>query len=322
MNRIDRLQAILIQLQSKKVVKAQEIADRFAISLRTVYRDVRALEEAGVPIGAEAGVGYFIMEGYHLPPVLFSNTEAQALLLGAKLIEIMTDQSVDSAFQSALFKIKSVLKTHSKEKLEDLEQRIAIVKNPRLASQTFDNHFLADIQHALVQHQVLSIEYFSSYNTEFTHRHIEPIGLLHYSSGWHLIAYCQLRNDYRDFRVDRIKTLDMTAKTFRSRPTDSIQDYMNSIVHTQQLQQVVLVFDKSVVRYVESQKYGYGFVSQQDLGEQVRMHFLTSHLDALAHWLLMYINTVVVESPLTLKTTIQKLVLELQQHYLAATQTN
>ncbi len=68
MNRIDRLTAILIQLQGKRIVKAQDISDRFDISLRTVYRDVRALMEAGVPIGSEAGTGYYIVDGYHLPP--------------------------------------------------------------------------------------------------------------------------------------------------------------------------------------------------------------------------------------------------------------
>src|SRR5690606_12965441 len=105
MNRIDRLTAILVQLQSKKVVTAQEIANRFEISLRTVYRDVRALEDAGVPIGAEAGKGYFIMEGYHLPPVMFTQQEANALVLGAKLIEGQTDVSIKKNFTEAMLKI-------------------------------------------------------------------------------------------------------------------------------------------------------------------------------------------------------------------------
>ena len=87
MNRLDRLTAILIHLQTKRVVRAQELSDRFNISLRTVYRDVRSLEEAGVPIGAEAGVGYFLND-YHLPPVSFTNTEASALLLAGKLITL------------------------------------------------------------------------------------------------------------------------------------------------------------------------------------------------------------------------------------------
>src|ERR687897_2699091 len=100
MNRIDRLTAILIQLQTKRVVKAEEIADRFEISLRTVYRDVRALMEAGVPIGSEAGKGYFIVDGYHLPPVMFTTDEASALMLAGKLVEKMTDNSVRTEFVS------------------------------------------------------------------------------------------------------------------------------------------------------------------------------------------------------------------------------
>src|SRR4029079_3218516 len=108
-NRIDRLTAILIHLQSKKVVKAEEISDRFEISLRTVYRDVRSLMEAGVPIGSEAGTGYFIVDGYYLPTVMFSQEEASSMLLASKLVEKMADDSVRRAFESALMKIKSVL---------------------------------------------------------------------------------------------------------------------------------------------------------------------------------------------------------------------
>ncbi len=94
MNRIDRLHAILTHLQSKKRVTAQELADRFNISLRTVYRDVKALDESGVPVIGEAGSGYSIMEGYRLPPVMFTQEEAAALIMGAKLAERMTDASV------------------------------------------------------------------------------------------------------------------------------------------------------------------------------------------------------------------------------------
>ncbi|HZB12127.1 MAG TPA: HTH domain-containing protein, partial [Chryseolinea sp.] len=106
MNRIDRLTAILIQMQTKRVVKAEEIADRFEISLRTVYRDVKALMEAGVPIGSEAGKGYFIVDGYHLPPVMFTQEEGSAMLFAGKLVEKMTDKSIRKEFESALLKIK------------------------------------------------------------------------------------------------------------------------------------------------------------------------------------------------------------------------
>src|SRR5436190_19791823 len=121
MNRIDRLTAILIQLQTKRIVRAEEIANRFEISLRTVYRDVKALMEAGVPIGSEAGTGYFIVDGYHLPPVMFSQEEASAMLMAGKLAEKMTDLSVKREFESALMKVKAVLNDDGKDHLEMLQ---------------------------------------------------------------------------------------------------------------------------------------------------------------------------------------------------------
>src|SRR5215203_7098302 len=108
MNRIDRLAAITIQLQSKRLVKAQEVADKFGISLRTVYRDIHALEEAGVPVIGEAGVGYRLMEGYKLPPVLFNQDEASALLTASKLMQSMSDEHSSKHYSSALDKIKAV----------------------------------------------------------------------------------------------------------------------------------------------------------------------------------------------------------------------
>src|SRR6187431_2755844 len=126
MNRIDRLTAILIQLQTKRIVKAEEISDRFEISLRTVYRDVKALMEAGVPIGSEAGKGYFIVDGYHLPPVMFTQAEASSLMMAGKLVEKMTDKSIQHEFDSALNKIRAVLHDEEKEHLENLQAHIEV----------------------------------------------------------------------------------------------------------------------------------------------------------------------------------------------------
>jgi len=128
MNRLDRLTAILIQLQAKKVVKAQDIAERFAISLRTVYRDVRTLEEAGVPIIGEAGVGYSLMDGYRLPPVMFTTEEATAFLTAEKFIQKFTDASTVKNYTSAMYKIRSVLRTPEKDLLENMDGYIEVFR--------------------------------------------------------------------------------------------------------------------------------------------------------------------------------------------------
>src|SRR6266550_1860858 len=119
MNRIDRLAAILIQLQSRRLIKAQDIAEKFSISLRTVYRDIHALEEAGVPVGGEAGIGYRLMEGYKLPPVMFNQDEASALLTAAKLVQSKTDAGISKHYTSALDKIKAVLRLSEKDHIEE-----------------------------------------------------------------------------------------------------------------------------------------------------------------------------------------------------------
>src|SRR5215831_5717379 len=132
MNRIDRVTAVLIQLQSKKVVKAQDIAERFNISLRTVYRDINTLQEAGVPLIGEAGVGYSIMDGYRLPPVMFTREEATAFLTAEKLMEKLTDPSSDENYKSAMYKIRSVLRLAEKDFLENIDGHIEVFKSRRI----------------------------------------------------------------------------------------------------------------------------------------------------------------------------------------------
>lgn len=315
MNRIDRLTAILIQLQTKKVVRAEEIANRFEISLRTVYRDVKALMEAGVPIGSEAGKGYFIVDGYHLPPVMFTQSEASALVLAGKLVEKMTDKSIRQEFESALFKIQSVLHDPEKDHLESLQSHIAVRQRPRTEQPESDHH-LRDIQKAVVDKEVLRIQYFSSYNEQSTKRDVEPIGLYYYGEAWHLIAWCRLRNGYRDFRADRIKELKGTGITFDARNLFTLQEYMATVVQSHnEMHQVVLLFEKSAARYIGNTRYGYGFVSEEDYNGRIRMTFLTGHLHGLCRWILMYGKEVEVQSPERVKVILGELVEELATYY-------
>lgn len=314
MNRLDRLTAILIHLQTKRVVRAQELADRFGISLRTVYRDVRSLEEAGVPIGAEAGVGYFLTD-YHLPPVMFTSAEASALLMGGKLIEKLADESIRTEFESALFKIKSVMKRSDQEHLNDLDAHIDVAKSTW--RQPYSGELLTHIQHAIAQNHVLQLQYHSQYNDAETQREVEPVGLYHYHMAWHLIAFCHTRQDYRDFRVDRIRHLTDTGERFARRERLSLQEYLDRMGVDMPMVEAILVFPKSVTRFMHEQRYGYGFQDEEDLGKLVRMRFQTPYLEGLARWLLMYGNAVTIEQPAQLQIMMQALADEIKTHYAA-----
>jgi predicted DNA-binding transcriptional regulator YafY len=315
MNRIDRLTAILIQLQTKRVVKAEEIAERFEISLRTVYRDVRALMEGGVPIGSEAGKGYFIVDGYHLPPVMLSQEEASAMLTAGKLVEKMTDPSIRKAYESALLKIRSVLNDSEKDHLQNLESSIQVFRLPEQNAE-FPNEFMAEITKAVSHKCVLSLEYASAKTQEETKRDVEPIGIVHYTGRWHLIAWCRLRNGYRDFRMDMIKSLKNTGERFDARNLFTLEEYFKSLMQThQEMEKVTVSFDRSVSRYLRNSRYYYGFVSEEELDDKVRMTFLVGNFKSFCRWLLMYGTAVELESPDKLRETMDAVLDELTLHY-------
>ncbi|MBC7851494.1 MAG: YafY family transcriptional regulator [Chitinophagaceae bacterium] len=321
MNRIDRLHAILTHLQSKRKVTAQEIADRFNISLRTVYRDVKALDESGVPVIGEAGSGYTVMEGYRLPPVMFNQEEAVALMLGSKLAAQFTDNSVQKQFESALFKIKAVLRSTDKDHVDNLDDHIAIFSGPNKPEEQSSSQYLAVLQKAIVTRNVVLIKYQAGYSDDVTERIIEPIGLCYYGSAWHLIAWCRMRKGYRDFRISRMKTLHVRDETFRRENHPSLQSYLDEIKaqHGSGLLEVSILFHKDVVRFVGEQRYFHGFVSEEKAGDYYRMKFLTSHLEGMGRWLLMFTDAVKVEAPIELIAAMQTLVDELQQMYSSKT---
>jgi predicted DNA-binding transcriptional regulator YafY len=316
MNRIDRLHAILTHLQSKKKVTAQDIADRFNISLRTVYRDVKALEESGVPVIGEAGIGYSVMEGYRLPPVMFSREEASALIMGAKLAEKFTDQSIRKHFEGALYKIKAVLRGSDKDFVDTLTSHIHITERRTHLGEEFGQQHLSNIQHAIVNKRCLKICYHSTYKEEMTTRVTEPIGLYYYGHCWHLIAWCSLRQDYRDFRVDKISALTLLDDCFQGKAHPSLKEYIDKIQSRAQLIETVVIFDKDVAKQIQAYKYYFGFVSEEETNdERVKMRFLTSCLESFGRWLISYTNRVTVILPEALHEKMIRYTEELKDHY-------
>jgi predicted DNA-binding transcriptional regulator YafY len=155
MNRVDRLMAIVVYLQARRVARAEDLARHFEISVRTVYRDIAALGEAGVPVIAEAGVGYALMKGYFLPPVSLTAEEASALVAAAILLRHHSDASLDKHTSSAIMKVRSVLPRDRQNAFDDLERTMA----PLDCSARKYAVDLADLQSALCRRSVLRISY-------------------------------------------------------------------------------------------------------------------------------------------------------------------
>ena len=222
--RLVRLTAIVTQLQSKKIVTARDIAEKHNISIRTVYRDIRTLERSGIPIVTEEGRGYSIVEGYKIPPVMFTEQEANALITAEQIILKNKDKSLADQYANAIEKIRSVLKYAQKDKAELLTERMEVRHNPH-KEQT--SHDLILIQSAITNYQVLKMEYLSL-SDQKSERLIEPFAIIHTQENWVLIAFCQLRNDFRAFRLDRIKRIVHTNKMFKPHKI-TLQQYYESM---------------------------------------------------------------------------------------------
>jgi len=286
MTRIERISAILIQLQSKSVITAQEIADRFGISVRTVYRDIRTLEESGVPIASEAGIGYSLADGYKLPPVQFTPEEAVAFITAEKLIEKLTDQGLNTDFQSGITKIKSILRPKEKLYLESLENQIAVVENHFVPRTNDDEKFLPRIIRSIANKNLVQISYIGGHNPALTQRTLEPVGIFFQSPRWHFIAYCHLREDYRQFRIDRIQNMSVLQDHFEGKHPP-LEMFINKLAQERELSKVVLDIENSVVSFLGDQLYYHGYVSSERGDIYTRFHFLTPSLEGMARWFMM-----------------------------------
>lgn len=308
--RFDRIVAILIQLQSKRIVKAQELSDRFEVSLRTIYRDIRTLEAAGVPIASEAGVGYSIMEGYRLPPVMFTKEEAGSFVAAEKLMQHFTDRSLGAHHESAMLKLKSVLRGSEKDWVEALEAQVRI-----FPSQDIFNEKVPNALELLFESIAEKTQVFLSYEAidadAPVDRKIEPVGIFNENNFWYVMGFCHLRQAYRQFRTDRIHRINRTSERFllqhgsleelrRPRPT--------------QKHKVKISVDKKVAKFLKGSRKGYGFIAERQLPDAVEMTFMIDDIDNhFARWYLMFGDYATVIEPESLKERLAQLLDKQQQ---------
>ena len=208
--RLSRLTAILTQLQTKRLLTSSTLAEKFGVSVRTIYRDIRALEQAGVPILTEDGRGYTLMEGYKIPPVMFTENQANALILAEQLVLKNKDTSFIEDYSEAIDKIKAVLRQSEKDKVNLLADRTRFEQN---INRERNSNNLSQLQFAITNFCVTKIDYTNETN-KITSRLIEPFALISTTDNWLMVAWCRSRKSFRYFRLDWIKKMEILAKKF------------------------------------------------------------------------------------------------------------
>lgn len=306
LKRFDRLVAILVQLQSKKIVKAQEIAERFQVSLRTIYRDIKTLENAGVPVFGEAGSGYALVEGYRLPPVMFTKEEAASFLAAEKLMKQFTDQGLGKNFESALLKIKSVLRGTEKDWLANLEEYITVHSRVPAFNEAAPNAMELLLE-SLAEKKQIKLHYQAIKDTQWQERNIEPIGIFHENQFWYILGYCHLRQDYRQFRLDRIHGIFRTELPFSRLHHLSVDEYrkQKQIPHNVKVR---LLVDRIVANYLQYDRHNYGFVSQKEQGAKIELTFMIPENDGgFIRWFLMYADYAEILEPDELRERVKNI---------------
>ncbi len=230
MSQLSRLISILTLLKSKRILTSTELADRYEVSVRTIYRDIRKLEEAGIPVISIEGKGYSLMDGYFVTPVQFTEKQANALITAQHLVSQTQDESFVHDFNEALIKIKSVFRSSIQEKSELLNDKIVVLDSYWSDIEPIQSNALSDIQLAITNFNFIEINYQKVHTNEASFRKIEPYAMYSIQNKWILIAWCHLRNDYRAFRIDKIQQYKILTETFEDRKFN-LQDYFSEYSH-------------------------------------------------------------------------------------------
>jgi predicted DNA-binding transcriptional regulator YafY len=220
MRRADRLFEIIQLLRRKPTTRAIDLSRALEVSERTIYRDIQDLMASGVPIEGEAGVGYVLHSGFDLPPLMFKEQELEALVLGARIIESWADSELADAASDAIAKIEAVIP----ESLRGFMARTALLAPPshRMEPLSFD---LAELRRAVRSLSKVSFSY-TDIIRQKSHRTVRPLSLAYFGPVWLLAAWCELRQDFRTFRLDRITEFAVAAEHFRFERGRTLHDFL------------------------------------------------------------------------------------------------
>ena len=220
MRRADRLFQIVQLLSCDRVTTARQIAEQLEVSERTIYRDIQDLSLSGMPIESETGVGYRLMKGFHLPPLMFDEEELAALLLGVRIVQSRTDSHLSRAAKQAIAKIEKVLPAHLKSGFR--RQEIMV---PDYSGLYPEVPYLSELRQAVKQQHKITFDC-TREDGQHSSRTVHPLGIFFWNHVWTMLAWCELRESFRHFRLDRIQQLSRCDECFRSTEGQTLEDYL------------------------------------------------------------------------------------------------
>lgn len=313
MNRTDRLLGVLLELQRRKCVRAEDLAALFETSKRTIYRDIQALCETGVPIIAQAGYGYSLVEGYFLPPLSFSVAEATMLMMGSAFAAQSFDAQYREAAHSANRKIEAVLSPSQREEVKYLQDSIALVA-PETVGQGLTKGFLERLRRAIIERKTVRFHYHTRYpqngSPPRNTRDADPYGLVHYNGAWYLIGYCHLRRAKRNFRLDRMAELTLLERTFK-RPANFTMEPLDERSRRIKVQ---VLFDAEVTPWVKEAR-GYYITEMKETPYGLLVTIQVHSEDEVIPWLLGWGYHVRVVEPQAIRQRVAEEAAKIVQNY-------
>jgi predicted DNA-binding transcriptional regulator YafY len=316
MNKTDRLLAIVLELQRKGVVRAEDLAARFETSVRTIYRDMQALSEANVPIVGEPGVGYSLMEGYFLPPVSFTVEEAVTLLMGAHFVEQKFDPRYQERARSSRGKIEAVLPEQIRTEAANIlatMRLLAFDSNSPAGRQ--EKERVDTVRQALLDAKKISFHYRKSMADEEGNRDsvrvVAPYGLALVSGSWMMIGHCDLRGDLRHFRLSRMSRLTVTEEGYERPAHFNLQEYKP--VDDRKLY-VRLLARREIAERIKESGYFY-LESWEDRSDGLLVTLRVRQTEEVTHWVLGWGANIEVLEPESFRGEIREEIENMRKRY-------
>lgn len=315
MNKTDRLLAIVLELQRNGTVRAEDLAKTFETSVRTIYRDVQALSEAGVPVFGAPGIGYSLMEGYFLPPVSFTVEEAVTLLIGTDFIEQKFDTEYGAMASSSRRKIEAILPENVRQEASKVRTTIRLLNAGEGKIGSLEKECIQILRQAIAEERKVTFHYSKSTPETDGNRHsirvVAPYGLVLVNGSWILIAQCELRNDIRHFRVSRMNEINVLEDRYICPPDFNLQDYQPPDDRNVRVR--VLVQQ----RIEDKVKEAYNFFKEgvEDNEDGVIVTFRVRQPEDLLQWVLGWGSEVKVLEPEALRQLVREEAVKMLQSY-------